>query len=750
MERATVIRYTTGIAPLAVLSVLLLLALFAMNVASQNTAWSGRLYYVLLVVNIFGVILLLGLIMVNLYRLALQLRARVMGSRLTLRLLGMFVLLTLIPVSIVLVFSLQAVNRGIDSWFDVKTGKALDHALLVGRTAFDAIKRDLVKTGQEMAMELEDTPNKLIISTLNFLREKHDISELTLFSQNGGIIASSSDVGPGAGTLIPNQPSETILSQIRQGQLYANLDPIGKTDLQLRIVVPVYSREVGSPIRILQLLQPLPTRYAELGQSVQAAFAEYEKLVYLRGPLKFGFTLTLGLVTLLTLLISVWAAIFSARRLAAPIRDLAAGTRAVAQGDYRKQLPVQGKDEFGILIKSFNDMTRKIHDAQNEIKRSQAEAEMQRTYLETVLTHLSSGVLSFDQRNCLRTYNAAAIHILRVDLEPSEGKSLLRIAKSHPELSDFCQAIRDGTEQGQSEWQKEITLPGQHGKRTLLLRGTKLPGLRTKKGGYVVVFDDVTTLIQAERDAAWREVARRLAHEIKNPLTPIQLSAERIRHKCMASLGDTEQMTLDRATHTIVEQVEALKSMVNAFSDYARPVQMEVRPMDLNDLIRDVAELYQSPIRQLVQSKLVTIELDLDPGLPAINADPGQLRQVLHNLLLNAREALASHERPVVHITTQLLDDGQRAFAQLTIDDNGPGFAESMLDHLFEPYVSTREKGTGLGLAIVKKIVDEHSGVLAAENLDGGGARVTIRLPVGDAAGLDSRPKRGTLREKRA
>ncbi len=764
-------RYATGVVPLAVLSVLLLGALFLMIVATESSTLLGPLYSVFLVVSILSILLLLGLILVSLYRLAMQFRARVVGSRLTLRLLGMFAVLAVAPVTVVLIFSLQVVNRGIDSWFDVKTEQALDDALAVGRAALDASKKELLKDAQAIAVELEDNPGKLAVQALDFLRDKYAIAELTLLSQEGRIIASSSEAGPGATKLIPDRPSDAILTQVRQGQAYANLDAIHRGDLQLRVVVAVTPREVGGPLRILQVLQPLPTRYAELSQSVQAAFAEYQKLVYLRGPLKFGFTLTLGLVALLTVLIAASAAIFSARRLSAPIRDLAAGTRAVAQGDYGKQLPVQGKDEFGILVESFNDMTRKIREAQDQIKRSRAEAEIQHTYLQTVLTHLSSGVLSFNGRNCLRTHNAAAGQILRIDLEPLKGKSLTSIARTHTELSDFSQAVREAMEQGRDEWQTEATLPGQGGRRTLIVRGTMLPGPRRRKGGYVLVFDDVTALIQAERDAAWREIARRLAHEIKNPLTPIQLSAERIRHKCMAALTDTEQRTLDRSTHTIIEQVEALKSMVNAFTDYARPVYMQPAPMDLNALIRDVIELYGAEVldtataattpkrargarRRAKGTASLTVRLDLDPRLPTIHADGGRLRQVLHNLLLNAREALVSQETPTIRIRTHHVINDYGASVHLTVEDNGPGIPDKLMDNLFEPYVTTREKGTGLGLAIVKRIVEEHNGALAAENLPAGGARISIMLPLAEAVSAGDgarRPVRSVAsREKRA
>jgi len=765
MDGTTLKRYFTGFLPLTVLSVLLLAALFMMSAATQNSAVFGRLYSALLVINVFGIVLLLGLILLNLYHLVAQYRARIMGSRLTLRLLIVSVILTVLPVLVVFFFSFQTLNRGIDNWFDVKIEQALDDALLLGRTALDAIKQDLMKDAQDMAAELEESSANTALPLLNYLREQRAVTELTLFAQDGKIIASSSQEGPESGSLLPDRPSETVLAQIRQGQVYANLDAVGSTGLRLRVVVPVYARDVGAPLRILQVLQALPIRYTKLGESVQTAYAEYEKLLYLRGPLKFGFTLTLSLVALLATLIAVWAAIFFARRLVAPIRDLAEGTRAVARGDYLKKIPVQSHDEIGILVQSFNIMTRRIHRAQTQTKRSQREAEIQRTYLETVLTHLSSGVLSFDQRHILRTHNAAAGQILGADLKAGEGKPLSWIGKTYVQLQPLVDAMIKAIDSGQAEWQSEVVLFGQAGRRTLILRGTLLPGLRGKHGGYVVVFDDVTALIQAQRASAWGDVARRMAHEIKNPLTPIQLSAERVRHKYLSKLPASERKTLDRATRTIVEQVESLKSMVNAFSDYARPAQLQVVPINLNDLIHDVLELYKNETAQHgtpqekdagvaghamhvgnVETltlrgteieakdldrapKAVTLELDLDPGLPVITADPGRLRQVLHNLLLNARDALAGVSMPLIRLSSRSVRMGAQSYVELSVQDNGPGFPENLMERLFEPYITSKDKGTGLGLAIVRRIIEEHGGSIRADNLPRGGASVTIRLP---------------------
>lgn len=735
-------RWLTGIAPLGLLSALLVASLFMLSAATQNSALFGRVYLPLLVFNVLGVAALILLIGLSLARLVRQYRARVLGSRLTLRLLLMFTALSVLPVAVVFLFSIQTLNRGIDSWFDVRIEQALDDALALGRASLDAIQQDLIKGAHEMAGELETDSDETAITTLNDLREARGLAELTLYTQNGRIIAASSDVGVAVDSLLPDRPSDAILARIRQGETFAHLDAGARTGLHLRVVVPVYAREVGAPLRILQASQALPARYAKLGESVQTAYAEYDKLVYLRGPLKFSFTLTLALVALLTLLVALWAAIFSSRRLVAPLTDLAAGTRAVAGGDYSQRLPVQSHDELGILVQSFNRMTQRIHRAQSQIKRGGRAAEIQRTYLETVLNHLSSGVLSFDPQARLRTHNAAAGQILDVALETGRGRPLAWIGHSYPHLQPLVEAIERAHLAGTAEWQSEVVVwSGRLGRRTLILRGTSLPGLQGRGGGFVVVFDDVTALIQAQRAAAWGDVARRMAHEIKNPLTPIQLSADRIRHKYLPVVRPEERAVLERATHTIIEQVESLKSLVNAFADYARPAQIEQTPVRLNDLVRDVLELYRAehgtesalwlrPAEHRAQARDVALTLDLDDTLPPIAADAGRLRQVLHNLLLNARDALIDAPAPAIHIATRAVVQGEQRFIELTLADNGPGFPDALLERLFEPYVTTKAKGTGLGLAIVKRIVEEHNGAIEAANRGRGGAEIHLRLPI--------------------
>ncbi len=725
-------RYATGVTPLAVLSVLLVVALAMMGAATQNSVVFGHLYSLLLVVNVVGIVVLLGLILFYLRRLFQQIRAGVMGSRLTLKLLGFFVVLAVVPMSVVYFFSVEAFSRGIDNWFHVKIERALNDALALGRVSLDMRERDLEHKAQRMAAQLAGAPDSRIAPLLRTLQSHSPVSDIALYGPHGDMIASSGTLrgttpNPAAG------PKSGLFAAVLQGKVVADLDPLSHDGLRLRVLVPVYPRDKRAGMRVLQVLQHLPDRYSRLGASVQGAFSQYAKLAYLRGPLKFGMLLTLTLVALLTLLIATWAALFSARRLATPLRDLAEGTRAVAQGNYSKRLPVTANDELGVLVSSFNEMTRRIRQARNQIKRSQHETEVERTYLETVLTHLSSGVLSFDARQRLRTHNTSATQILGMDLKEGVGKTSRWLAGKQPELEPFFQTVERAAQNGRAEWHDQVNLPGFFGQRSLIVRGTMLPGINARRGGHVVVFDDITTLIQAQRDAAWSEVARRLAHEIKNPLTPIQLAAERIRHKCMDSLEAAPRETLDRATRIIVQQVEAMKTMVNAFADYARPIRILLQSTDINVLVRDVTQLY------LGRPDNVRIDLDLDEDLPQASADPDGIRQVLHNLMLNSHEALTTTLRPRIVISTRRTIQNGQIFIEMRISDNGPGFAQSVKDRLFEPYVTTKEKGTGLGLAIVKKIVEEHGGAIAAESSFGPGSCLVVAIPAG---GLSPAPAR--------
>ncbi len=715
-------RLFTGSAPIVALFVLLLVSLWLMSDATHNSAVFGQLYTLLLAVNLLAIVLFVALIGRSVWTLFRQYRQQVAGSRLTARLVVMFVILSVTPVSAVYFFSLDFIKRGIDSWFDVRVENALNDALELSQAALGLRMNDLLRDTQAMARSLRDVDGEMAALILNDLRSRSEAYELTLFSLKGDILAASSGE---AERLLPMRLDSLSQMLVRQGKTDVELVPLHEAGLFIRVAVPVPAGAPENPPRILQALYPVPERINELATSVQSAFGRYREVAYLRVPLKYSFILTLSLVLLLSILMAIWAAFFAARRLVAPISALVEGTRAVAAGDYEKRLPLPGRDELGFLVRSFNEMTHRIAMARNEARDSQQRAEAQHAYLETVLANLSSGVITLDAEHRLRTANRAAGHILNLDLDRHAGEPLAALAGNHGRLQPLIESLEEALQEPFADWQEEITLFGAGGRQVLMCRITALPD----GAGHVIVFDDITALIQAQRDAAWGEVARRLAHEIKNPLTPIQLSAERLRHKYLHKMAPDDADVLDRATHTIVQQVETLKGMVKAFSDYARMPALELEEVDLNALIREVRELYRGGDMQ------TRIRLHLDDTAPPVEADVGRLRQLLTNLLKNALEAMDYGEGEI-HITTRCAEEHACRYLELKVEDTGPGIPEEMLSQLFEPYVTSKPRGSGLGLAIVKKIVEEHGGMLLARNRPGGGACILIRLPVPGAAAL--------------
>lgn len=707
------------------LFLLLLVSLSLMSDATHNSERFGRLYSLLLVTNALGLVVLIGMIAVNLYWLLQQYRKRAAGARLTSRLVLMFAVLAVLPVSVVYYFSLQFLQQGIDSWFNVQIEASLEDALDLSQSAFDVRLRDTLHLTEDLAKELTEVPSPLAPLSLYDLRVRSGASELTLIGANGRIIASSSVEST---KIVPDRPSEAVLLQSRQGQAYVGLDPIGD-ELHIRAVVPVPYGGPGVEGRILQALYSVPERLNTKAEKVQDAFARYKELAYLRVPLKHSYTLTLSLVLLLTLLSAVWGAFYAARRLVAPIRDLAEGTRAVADGDYSHQLPVTGHDELGFLVQSFNVMTRRLAYARDEAGRSQQQVEGQRTYLAALLANISSGVISLAPDLQVHMVNEAAARILGLGLQDAVEIALDSLAIQHHFLQPLVDLVLEHQHRQDLQWTEEVTLFGNRGRQVLICRATTLPGDGIHPGGLVLVLDDITALIQAQRDAAWGEVARRLAHEIKNPLTPIQLSAERLRRKFLDRMTPEDAEILDRSTHTIVQQVETMKEMVNAFSEYARAPQIMLEVLDLNRLVREVLDLYRGGHKQSVRA-------DLDPSAPCVQADAGRMRQLLHNLIKNALEAVAGDgtgDGLRITVATRVGSEDGQSYVELAVRDSGPGFSAEMLDKLFEPYVTTKVKGTGLGLAIVKKIVEEHGGIIQAGNAIAGGADVRIRLRMAEA-----------------
>jgi nitrogen fixation/metabolism regulation signal transduction histidine kinase len=691
---------------------------YLMAEATANTSrFAGDTFNLIYTLGIAVACGLGALIAYQLIILRRKLHARVFGSKLTMRLMAVFALMALIPGSLLYAISFQFVTKSIDSYFQVRFDESLDRGLKLARNAMEASLRELEKKADAMALTLAST-QAVEPATLNRLREQFGVEDATLLTQRGRIIAQS---GTEVVALLPQLPTPDMLRQVRQQQRVAKIEPIGERGIYLRVLVPVNLLTIADEMRVLQLLQPAPSALAEDAQLVEAGFNEYRMLQASRVNLKRLFGLSLTLALLLTLFSALALAFILSERLSAPLSALAEATRAIAKGDYSKLNPVKSRDEFGVLTQSFNTMTRQIADATEAMERNQQQLENARAYLESILSNLTSGVLTFDERLYVKTMNSAANEILAVAPGAFHGLKLSEWPRHVQSVAPFAEiALRHFAASGMGQWEEQMEYRRADGQRTLLLRGTRL-GARGENG-FVVVFDDVTHLIQAQRDAAWGEVARRLAHEIKNPLTPIQLSAERLQHKLHDKLPAADADMLQRATGTIVTHVAALKGMVDDFSQYAHSSRMNARVLDLNELVREVLVLYEA--------MGVAIDARLSDDLPQIFADPAMLRQVLHNLFQNALDALSGMENPRILVSTTLGTGG----VLLTVRDNGTGIAEGVMGRIFEPYVTTKPKGTGLGLAIVKKIVDEHHGRILVENVKPHGANVSIVLPFKAAA----------------
>ena len=690
---------------------------YLMSEASSNTELFAKNYQLLLYVGGGLAAGLMGLILYQLALLRRKLRERVFGSKLTLRLMVVFALMALIPGGLVYAISFQFLQRSIESWFDVRVDESLRGGLKLAQNALQNSLKELADKADTMATTLA-LSQAVEATTLNRLREQHSIEEATLLSSRGRVIAQA---GSDPVALLPDLPGPNVLRQVRAQQRVTQIEDIPERGMYLRVLVPVNVLTIADDIRILQVLQRAPPAIARDAKLMEAGLNDYDQLLLARGDLKRLFGLTLTLVMLLTLFSALALAFVLSERLSAPLSALAEATRAIAKGDYSKLNPVKSRDEFGVLTQSFNTMTRQIADATEAMERNQQQVENSRAYLESILSNLTSGVLTFDERLYVKTMNAAANGILAVPAGAFHGLKLSEWARHVQPIAPFAEiALRQFASSGMHQWEEQMEYRRIDGPRTLLMRGTRL-GTRGENG-YVIVFDDITHLIQAQRDAAWGEVARRLAHEIKNPLTPIQLSAERLQLKLQDKLPPNEADILRRATGTIVNHVAALKGMVDDFSQYAHSSRMNARAVVLNDLVREVLVLYES--------MGVSIEPRLSETLPPIYADPSMLRQVLHNLFQNALDALSGVDNPRIFVTTSLGTGG----VLLTVRDNGTGIAEGVMGRIFEPYVTTKPKGTGLGLAIVKKIVDEHHGRILVENIKPHGANVSIVLPFKAAA----------------
>ena len=709
------IRWTVGIGAAAMVAIGLVLLLL-LTQATNNRELYERNYARLFAVNVFVAALLLGVILWIGVRLAVRLRRGKFGSRLLVKLALIFALVGFAPGLLIYVVSYQFVSRSIESWFDVKVEGALDAGLSLGRATLDVLANDLANKTRSAAAQLADMPDSTAGLALDRIRDQLGANDVVLWTSAGQLIASA---GQSKFVLNPERPSTQQLRNTRSQRSIAIIegldDPGPQSPASARIkamaVVPIASFGILAEPRFLQVTQPLPPALVANAIAVTDANREYQERALARDGLRRMYIGTLTLSLFLAVFGAVLLAILLGNQLARPLLVLADGVRQVAAGDLTPKAALQGKDELGGLTRSFADMTQQLADARGAVEKSMDQVSAARANLQTILDNLTAGVVVLDAHGAILSSNPGATRILRAPLAAHEGQRLSDV----PGLESFGVGVQsqfeeffgERTEHSIDHWQKSFELnAGQPGTprqdaTTLVARGAQMPGTAR-----LLVFDDISEIVSAQRAQAWGEVARRLAHEIKNPLTPIQLSAERLEMKLSGKVQAAEQAILTKSVKTIVDQVDAMKRLVNEFRDYARLPAAVLKPLDLNSLVTDVMQLYGGSDGADAAQAGVAIDVELDPRCPSILGDAEQLRQVIHNLLQNAQDATEGSASGRVTIRTQCNDTTQRV--RLVVRDTGTGFPDNILKRAFEPYVTTKAKGTGLGLAVVKKIADDH------------------------------------------
>jgi nitrogen fixation/metabolism regulation signal transduction histidine kinase len=731
----------------AVIVAIAIVLLFLLTQATGNRELYERNYGRLLIVNIVVAGLLLVVLVWVAWRLLSRVRRGKFGSRLLVKLAAIFALVGFLPGMLIYVVSYQFVSRSIESWFDVKVEGALDAGLNLGRATLDTLANDLANKTRAAAVQLAETPDASAPLALDRLREQLPANDVILWSGTGQLIASA---GQSRFQLNPERPTPQQLRNVRsqrslalvEGLEEAGLNPVSHARIKALAVVSHPTLGLLAEPRVLQVTQSLPPTLMANAIAVQEANREYQERALGREGLRRMYIGTLTLSLFLAVFGSVLLAVILGNQLARPLLVLAAGVREVAAGDLSPKPALQGKDELGGLTRSFAEMTQQLADARAAVDKSMGQVSAARANLQTILDNLTAGVIVLDEQGNIQSSNPGATRILRAPLAAYEGLPLASVqgleSFGASVQQQFDEYMNERKQHGLDHWQQSFELnaaqPGSpQNAITLVARGAEMPADHPGKAARLLVFDDISEIVSAQRAQAWGEVARRLAHEIKNPLTPIQLSAERLEMKLAGKLGGSEQAILAKSVHTIVDQVDAMKRLVNEFRDYARLPAAQLKPVDLNALVSDVLQLYaREGGERGDESARVPVRMDLDPVCPKIMGDAQQLRQVLHNLLQNAQDATEGAALREVTVKTQWNAQARRA--RLIVQDTGAGFPDHILKRAFEPYVTTKSKGTGLGLAVVKKIADEHGARIDLKNrVENGvvlGAQVSLSFAV--------------------
>ncbi|MDM0002711.1 ATP-binding protein [Variovorax sp. J22P240] len=745
VRRSRARRWAIG-AGAALVTAIGLVLMFLLAQATNNRAFYERNYARLFGINVIVAVVLVLVIGWVAFRLLRRLRQGKFGSRLLIKLAAIFALVGVVPGVLVYVVSYQFVARSIESWFDVKVEGALDAGLNLGRATLDSLSEDLMNKTKAASGQLANVSDAGAGLVLERIRDQIGATDVVLWTGNGQLVAGA---GLSRFQLNPERPSPQQLRQVRADRAVAHIEGLDETpapgaaapppaNVRALALVQRQGFEFNTEPRFLQVTQPLPPAVVANALAVQEANREYQERALAREGLRRMYIGTLTLTLFLAVFGAVLLAVLFGNQLARPLLVLADGVRQVAGGDLRPTAVLQGKDELGGLTRSFAVMTQQLADARGAVEKTMGELDAARSNLQTILDNLTSGVIVLDTRGVIHSTNPGATRVLRAPLAAFEGQPLAEV----PGLGEFAQNVQQQFEDfevermqhGLDHWQHAFELHAEGDAMdqdaiNIVARGAELPD-----SARLLVFDDISEIVSAQRAQAWGEVARRLAHEIKNPLTPIQLSAERLEMKLSGKVASTEQAILTKSVKTIVDQVDAMKRLVNEFRDYARLPAAELKPVDLNALVTDVLHLYPPD-----HHPSVALRFELDERCRPIRADAQQIRQVIHNLLQNAQDAAEvtahrSGQQGEVVIRTRLSDSGQRV--RLTVQDSGTGFAEHILKRAFEPYVTTKSKGTGLGLAVVKKIADEHGARIELSNriVDGAVAGAQVSLSFALAA----------------
>ncbi len=721
-----------------------LVLLFLLTQATDNRELYERNYRQLFILNVVVATLLMLVIVWLCLRLMLRLKQGKFGSRLLLKIAATFALVGLLPGLLIYSVSYQFVSRSIESWFDVKVEGALDAGLSLGRATLDSLASDLGQKTRASAAQIIDMPDASVGLSLERLRDQLGADDVILWNTSGQALAGA---GNSRFKINPDRPSSVELRQAKAQGWVTSIDGLeeaqtkGNAQARIKALALVPASGLGLLVepRVLQVTKAIPPTLVNNSLAVEQAYREYQERALGRDGLRSMYIGTLTLSLFLAVFGAVLLAVLLGNQLARPLLMLAQGVRDVAAGDLSPKPALQGRDELGGLTRSFAQMTQQLSEARAAVDRSMGQVSHARANLQTILDNLTAGVIVLDGAGVIQSSNPGATRILRVPLAAWEGRALGEI-EGMAEFAQHVQQEFDGflgerSQHGLDHWQQSFELHAtlmspavemvddtrQH--ITLLARGAVLPNQAR-----LLVFDDISEIVSAQRAQAWGEVARRLAHEIKNPLTPIQLSAERLAMKLDGKLSEPDQVMMNKSVKTIVDQVDAMKRLVNEFRDYARLPVAELHPLDLNALVQDILQLYGN------ENALVPVRVELDTDCPAIQGDAQQLRQVVHNLLQNAQDATEGAVPAEVFIATQWVPTSGRV--RLVVRDNGPGFPSKILKRAFEPYVSTKSRGTGLGLAVVKKIADEHGARIDLKNRELSGvvvgAQVSLSFPVGE------------------